>query len=90
MIVPISNTRDGKPYNYMEFQCDDESDVKDLPTNANGYCAIGSKAFVTATNNVYNLTNQNEWKLYGNTQSGGGSASFSVATQNDINSYLRI
>ena len=72
MFRVVGYTREGKPFNYMEFQCDTEDDVKDLPHCANGGCAIGSKAFIESTKHTWNLGNDDEWKDIGESGSGGG------------------
>lgn len=43
--------------NYMEFACDEDSDISKLPTD----CAVGSIAFVINGAKVYMLNNQSEW-----------------------------
>lgn len=43
--------------NYVEFICDTESDIENLPTDN----SPGSTAFVVDTAKVYMLNNQKEW-----------------------------
>lgn len=43
--------------NYMEFACDEDSDISKLPTD----CAVGSIAFVIEGAKVYMLNNSREW-----------------------------
>jgi len=73
-----------------EFICQDENDITKLPrygingtqeseydTVSNQPCAIGSKAIVCSTSNVYILSPDNAWvKLfnYATTSSSGGSS----------------
>lgn len=88
MITQIGFTREGKPYNYGEYQCDYETDVQNLPKI--GVCAVSSKAYVSETSNVYVLSNQNTWLLGGNTKSGGGSVDIDVASTNEVQEFLGI
>lgn len=87
MIIQTGFTHEGKPYNYAEYQCDYEAEVKDLPKL--GVCCASSKAFVTETNNLYALSNQDTWELCGNTKS-SGSPSIEIATTSEVTQYLGI
>ena len=87
MIIQIGFTREGKPYNYGEYQCDYETDVQNLPKI--GACAVSSRAHVTETSNVYALSNQNTWELIGNTKS-GGSVDIDVASTDEVQEFLGI
>ena len=64
MYKQVTFNSDGKPYNYAEFICDNKSDVQKLPTHDGGKCAIGSRALVTSTKEIYVLSPQNEWVLF--------------------------
>lgn len=46
--------------NLTEFLCDDASDISSLPVD--GTVAVGSKAVVVSTKQIYILNNNREWE----------------------------
>ena len=46
-------------YNYKEYYLDTTSELSTIPVNE---CSTGSIAYIIATQQVYMLNNQKEWK----------------------------
>lgn len=92
MYTIIKYGGDGKPYNYTEFLCDSADDVATLPVTTKGStgCAIGSKAYISSTGDVYILNNSNTWAAVSSSSSGSEIDSDSIATLNEVTNYLNL
>lgn len=70
MAYNIVSNNNNTAYGVRKFIVDEKNDLKDLPYGA----APGSKAYVTSTQDMYILDNNDTWVLFkcGNSGTGGG------------------
>lgn len=72
MFTLVSYGYQWRPFNYSEFTCDSEDDVKLLPTTKDKACSLGSKAYVPSTGHTYVLVSGDKWIIDECADGGGG------------------
>lgn len=60
MKTAVINGQNYRPYNYLEFLCDEVADINDLPTSSVDV-AISSLATCLENKVIYILNNQRKW-----------------------------